>query len=51
MEEIVCYCFGYTAADITRDAERHGESTILNRIKVEKAKGGCHCKDTNPTGR
>jgi hypothetical protein len=51
MEEYVCHCFGYTAADIVRDVEEHGASTILNRIRAAKAQGGCACKDKNPKGR
>jgi BFD-like [2Fe-2S] binding domain. len=51
MEEYVCHCFGYTAADIVRDVEEHGASTILNRIQAAKAQGGCACKDKNPKGR
>ncbi|HSH13861.1 MAG TPA: hypothetical protein VLA15_08930 [Desulfurivibrionaceae bacterium] len=50
-EELICYCFNYTAADIVKDAQAHGRSTILARILAEKKAGGCRCATQNPTGR
>ena len=49
--ETICYCFGYTEADIIRDVIDHGESTIMARIMAEKRQGGCRCAETNPKGR
>lgn len=49
--ELICYCFGYTVADIKVDAIRNGRSTILERIIREKHDGACRCAETNPTGR
>lgn len=50
-EEIICYCFNYTVADIERDARQHNRSTILARILAEKKSGGCQCATRNPHGR
>ena len=51
MDQLVCHCFGFTGADIERDALAHGRSTILERIVAEKAAGGCQCAVKNPSGR
>ncbi|MHC1789347.1 MAG: hypothetical protein AB9867_07525 [Solidesulfovibrio sp.] len=51
MSEQVCFCFGYTVADIEADLVRNGRSTILERIAAEKAAGGCQCARKNPNGR
>ena len=51
MEGLICYCFGYTAADIERDIAMNGKSTIMERILSEKKAGGCQCATKNPTGR
>ncbi|BDV01600.1 hypothetical protein TDMWS_16850 [Thermodesulfomicrobium sp. WS] len=47
----ICFCFGYTEADIVADIQAHGRSTIMERIVREKAQGGCSCATTNPKGR
>ncbi|MBC7355472.1 MAG: hypothetical protein H5U09_04645 [Desulfomicrobiaceae bacterium] len=47
----ICFCLGYTEADIAADAQAHGRSTIMERIVREKAQGGCSCAATNPKGR
>ncbi|GAB4486309.1 MAG: (2Fe-2S)-binding protein [Thermodesulfovibrionales bacterium] len=48
----ICYCFGYTDADIEADVVANkGESSILARIKTEKQQGGCRCHETNPSGK
>lgn len=39
MDERICYCFNYTAEDIALDALRHGRSTIMERILLEKKTG------------
>jgi len=48
----VCYCFGYTEADIIRDViDNGGVSTIIERIMAEKREGNCDCAHVNPKGR
>ncbi|NHZ47968.1 BFD-like (2Fe-2S) protein [Desulfovibrio sp. XJ01] len=49
--ELICYCFGYTAADIKADVILNGRSTILERIVQEKQGGICRCAETNPSSR
>ncbi len=51
MDERVCFCFGYSAADIRADVLAHGRSTIMERILAEKKNGCCHCAEKNPKGR
>jgi hypothetical protein len=51
MEGTVCFCFGYSAADIRADVRAHGHSTIMARILAEKKGGNCRCAEKNPTGR
>ncbi len=51
MKTLVCYCFGYSAADIEQDLIKNGKSTIMNRIISEKKNGACQCADKNPKGR
>lgn len=51
MEELICYCFNYTARDIEDDVRSHGRSTILERILAEKKAGACQCASKNPRGR
>lgn len=50
-KELVCYCFGYSAEDISKDAIKHGRSLIMEKIVAEKKVGGCHCSEKNPKGR
>jgi PAS domain-containing protein len=35
LKELICYCFGYTRADIEQDVVAHGKSTIIERIASE----------------
>jgi hypothetical protein len=50
-DDLVCFCFGYTATDIERDFfDNNGESTILKRITFEKVSGNCDCARKNPKG-
>lgn len=51
MNEMVCYCFGYTVEDIRKDMKKNGRSTIMEKIMAEKKSGGCDCASTNPKGR
>ncbi len=47
----ICFCHGYTEADILEDVQAHGRSTILERILQAKATSGCRCAKTHPQGR
>jgi hypothetical protein len=51
MADLVCYCFGYTAADIERDVAENGKSLIFEQIATARQAGGCSCAVTNPSGR
>jgi len=51
MDQQICYCFGYSVADLEKDIEQHGRSTIMARIMAEKKAGACQCADKNPKGR
>jgi len=52
MENQVCYCFGYSADDITKDVlENKGRSLIMEKIMAEKKSGGCSCGATHLLGR
>ena len=51
MQEKICYCFNYTAADLEKDVMEHGRSTIMERITAESKQGNCDCKNNNPKGR
>lgn len=46
----VCYCFDWTAADIEREIERTGSTTIPDRIKSKIKAGLCQCETMNPRG-
>ena len=32
MDDLICYCFGYTAEDVRRDVEENGRSLIMEKI-------------------
>jgi hypothetical protein len=51
MNDLICYCFGYTAGDIRRDIEENGRSIIMEKIMVEKKAGACNCAEKNPQKR
>ena len=50
MQELVCYCFGYNAADIEKDFYANGRSTIMAAISAQKKFGHCRCAELNPKG-
>jgi hypothetical protein len=51
-KKLICYCFGYSQADIVDDVARHhGRSTILERIAEAKKNGTCQCDTKNPKKR
>jgi hypothetical protein len=39
MEDLICYCFSYTASDIKDDVRRNRKSTIMEKILFEKRAG------------
>jgi len=51
MEELICYCFKYTASDIEKDVRLNGKSTIMEKILSEKKDANCQCAIKNPKGR
>ena len=49
---LICYCFGYTEADIARDYRANGgRSAILARVTEAKKNGNCRCEDRHPEKR
>jgi cation transport ATPase len=50
-DDLICYCFGYTASDIQQDFIKNGRSLIIEKITAEKKAGGCDCANKNPKGR
>ncbi len=51
MNDLVCYCFGYTRDMIEQDFIENGRSLIMEKIAAEKKAGGCDCATKNPKGR
>ncbi len=51
MQELICYCFGYSAEDIRQDVFTNGRSLIMEEIRATKQLGGCQCATNNPKGR
>ena len=49
-EELICYCFGFSAGDIAKDFLINGRSTIIEKIQQEKKFGNCQCATKNPKG-
>lgn len=49
-QDLICYCFNYTAADIKKDFDENDQSTIMARIMGAKKNGKCNCSSTNPKG-
>ena len=50
-DNLICYCFTYTEADIEADILKNKKSTIEERIKAEKQSGSCDCAIKNPSGK
>lgn len=46
----VCYCFGFSRADIEREIAQTGGCTIAARITAEVKAGRCACEIKNPAG-
>lgn len=51
MNDLVCYCFKYSAEDIRQDYIKNGRSLIVERILAEKKFGDCQCTVKNPKGK
>ena len=49
-DNLICYCFNYTIADIEQDVLANGRSTIVDRIISAKRDGKCECAAKNPNG-
>ncbi|MBI4510859.1 MAG: copper chaperone Copz family protein [Deltaproteobacteria bacterium] len=46
----VCYCFGFTRADVRAEVQATGKCTIPDRITAEVQAGNCACETKNPSG-
>lgn len=46
----VCYCFGFTRADIFEDIRAKGSTSIPDKIRAEVQADNCACKVKNPSG-
>jgi hypothetical protein len=51
MDELICYCFEYTKADIEKDYVSNGRSLIMERITNKKRFANCQCALKNPKGK
>ncbi len=46
----LCYCFGFSVADVRREIAETGRCTISARIAAKVRAGQCSCEITNPSG-
>lgn len=46
----ICYCFGFTVADLRNDIASRGETEIPASITAEVRAGHCACEVRNPEG-
>jgi hypothetical protein len=51
MDNLICYCFGYTEGDIKEDFLKNGHSLIQKKIQSEKKIDSCECATKNPKGK
>jgi hypothetical protein len=51
VDDLICYCFGYSDDDIQNDYMENGKSTIMEKIQMEKKVGSCQCATKNPKGK
>lgn len=49
-DRTLCYCFGYSAADVSEQVARTGTSTIPEVIAEHCRQGEDRCPETNPQG-
>ena len=50
LDRPLCYCFGYTAADIAAEIRADGATTIPDAITAHCRRGEDRCPETNPQG-
>ena len=46
----LCYCFGFSRADVEREVAQTGSCTIARQIAAEIRAGRCACEVKNPSG-
>ena len=46
----LCYCFGFTLADVRREIAETGKCTVPARIAAAMRESGCQCEVKNPSG-
>jgi len=46
----LCYCFGFSEADLREELLTKGQSTIPQRITTLVKQGMCACEERNPSG-
>ncbi len=46
----ICYCFGYSVADVRRDLATRGKTDIPAIIRAQVQAGHCACEVKNPQG-
>jgi hypothetical protein len=46
----LCYCFGFSRADVEREIAQTSSCTIPERIAAEVRAGRCACEIKNPSG-
>jgi Zinc binding domain len=46
----LCYCFGFSRADVRRQVAERGDSDMPARITAEVRAGRCSCEVKNPSG-
>jgi len=46
----LCYCFGFTLADVRREIAETGACTVPARISAAMRETGCQCEVKNPSG-
>jgi len=51
VDDLICFCFGYSVDDIRRDYRKNGRSTFMEKIQLEKKLGNCRCAIKNPKGQ
>ncbi len=50
--KLICYCHGYTEADIIADLKRNkGKSTIMEQIIEARKNNTCKCDEKHPERR
>ena len=50
--DLICYCFGFTARDITEDViANEGRPLVLEEIASGKRQGVCRCEMLHPERR